>query len=279
MEPRHPRAAEWIAQNETLTTRRGHHIAYRRRGTGPTVVALHGFPTWSYDYAAVAADLAADHDIITLDFLGYGASDKPAGYRYSVAEGADTVEDLLAHLGVGTAHLLVHDFGGIVGRLPFAITGLTLLNTGIVYRAYRPTRLQRLLATPVLGALIARGISAASLRRGLDGVWGATKLTDAEFDELWQGISRCDGHRLAHHQIRYNAERDRHHERWAAALAAWPGPLQLVWGLDDPVSGRHILDPATEMLPRARVTALEGVGHFPQAEAPAAVTAAVRACV
>jgi pimeloyl-ACP methyl ester carboxylesterase len=72
-----PRAADWIAENDTLVTRRGHRIAFRRRGVGPTVLMLHGFPTWSYDYAEVASDLARDHDVITLDFLGYGASDKP----------------------------------------------------------------------------------------------------------------------------------------------------------------------------------------------------------
>lgn len=63
---------------------RGHRIAFRRRGQGPVVLVLHGFPTWSYDYAEVANDLARDHDVITLDFLGYGASDKPNPYEYSV---------------------------------------------------------------------------------------------------------------------------------------------------------------------------------------------------
>ena len=93
-----PRAREWIDQCETLITRRGHRIAFRRRGHGPTVLLLHGFPTWSYDYADVATDLATDHDVVTLDFLGYGASDKPDPYEYSVAESADVVQDLVAHL-------------------------------------------------------------------------------------------------------------------------------------------------------------------------------------
>ena len=33
-----PRAQEWIDQCETLVSRRGHRIAFRRRGEGPTVV-------------------------------------------------------------------------------------------------------------------------------------------------------------------------------------------------------------------------------------------------
>ncbi|GAA2773374.1 alpha/beta fold hydrolase [Mycolicibacterium pallens] len=281
-----PSASEWIAQCEQLHTRRGHRIAFRRRGSGPSVLLLHGFPTWSYDYAAVATDLARDHDVITIDFLGYGASDKPNPYAYSVAESADVVEDLMAHLGLASVHLVVHDYGGIVGqeiadrqlagRLPFTVDSLTILNCGIVYSAYRPTRLQKLLNTPILGQLIAGRITPATLRKGLAAVWGDTKLTDAEFEELWQGISRDDGHKLAHLLIRYNTERASHHGRWEAALAAWDRPLHLIWGLSDPVSGRHVLQEATRLLPQATVTELVGVSHFPQTEAPDAVAAAIR---
>jgi pimeloyl-ACP methyl ester carboxylesterase len=282
-----PRAREWIAQCETLKSRRGHHLAFRRRGTGPTVLLLHGFPTWSYDYATAAADLARDNSVITLDFLGYGASDKPNLYDYSVAESADCVEDLLAHLNIKAVQKLVaHDYGGIVvqelldrhlaGKLPFQIEALAVLNCGIVYSAYRPTYLQRLLATPFLGKLIASRITAGTVRSGLAGLWGATKLSEDEFQELWHGIELKDGHKLAHLLIQYNAERAAHHRRWEAALAAWMGPLHLIWGLDDPVSGRHVLEKAAQMLPRAAVTKLEDVGHFPQIEAPEVVATAIR---
>ena len=246
---------------------------------------LHGFPTWSYDYADIAADLAADHDVITLDFLGYGASDKPNPYEYSVSESADVVEDLVAHLRLDSVRLVAHDYGGIVaqelidrvlaGTLGFAISSLVMMNSGMVYSAYRPTRLQRLLILPVIGKLIAGRVDAGRLRSGLNGV-RAVPLTDAELDGLWHGVALRDGHRLAHLLIRYNAERAIHHRRWEKALADWDGPLHLVWGLDDPVSGRHVLERAVRVLPRAKVTELEGVGHYPQSEAPQAVAAALR---
>jgi pimeloyl-ACP methyl ester carboxylesterase len=278
-------ARKWIHECETLTSRRGHRIAFRRRGQGPVVLMLHGFPTWSYDYADIANDLASDHDVITLDFLGYGASDKPNPYDYSVAESADIVEDLAAHLHLDSVQLVAHDYGGIVGQelidralagqLPFTISSVVMLNSGIVYSAYRPTRMQKLLIRPVLGKLLASRIGADRLRAALDDVRGS-RLTDTEFDDLWYGVSRQDGHKLAHLHIRYNAERAAHHARWEKALADWGGPLRLVWGLDDPVSGRHVLEAATKVLPRAVVTELPGVGHYPQSEAPAAVAAAVR---
>jgi pimeloyl-ACP methyl ester carboxylesterase len=280
-----PRAAEWIAENDTLVSRRAHRIAFRRRGVGPTVLLLHGFPTWSYDYAEVASDLARDHDVITLDFLGYGASEKPNPYEYSVAESADTVEDLTAQLDVKSVRLVIHDYGGIVGQelvdranrgqLSFTIDSLIMLNSGIVYSAYRPTRLQKLLILPVIGRLLASRVSAARVRSALDAIRG-TPLADTEFDDLWLGLSRDNGHKLSHLLIKYNAERAIHHRRWETALANWTGPLHLVWGLDDPVSGRHVLEQATKVLPHAAVTELAGVGHYPQSEAPQAVIAAVR---
>jgi pimeloyl-ACP methyl ester carboxylesterase len=280
-----PRAAEWIAENDTLVSRRRHRIAFRRRGEGPTLFLLHGFPTWSYDYAEVASDLARDHDVITLDFLGYGASDKPNPYQYSVAESADIVEDLVAHLGVKSARLVIHDYGGIVGQelvdrankgeLGFEVDSIVMLNCGIVYSAYRPTRQQKLLIMRVVGKLLASRVSAARVHSLLDAVRGS-KLTDAEFDDLWLGMSRQNGQKLWHLLIKYNAERAIHHRRWEAALATWDGPLHLVWGLDDPVSGRHVLEQAAKVLPHATVTELAGVGHYPQSEAPQAVAAAVR---
>ena len=249
------------------------------------MLLLHGFPTWSYDYAEVATDLAVDHDVITMDFLGYGASDKPDSYQYSVAESADTVEDLVAHLNLTSVRLVVHDYGGIVGQelvdranrgeLPFTIDHLTMLNCGIVYSAYRPTRLQKLLIRPVIGKLLAGQVSAARVRSALDAVRG-TPLSDSEFDDLWLGMSRDNGHKLSHLLIKYNAERAVHHQRWESALADWAGPLHLVWGLADPVSGSHVLELAVKTLPRAVVTELPGVGHYPSSEAPQAVAAAVR---
>jgi pimeloyl-ACP methyl ester carboxylesterase len=281
-----PQAKEWIAQNEKLKTRKNHNLAFRKRGSGPPILLLHGFPTWSYDYAGVAVDLETDHTVITLDFLGYGASDKPAPYSYSVGESADSVEDLLAHLTISEIELVVHDYGGIVGqelvdrhlsgKLPFSIKALTILNCGIVYSAYRPTTTQKLLITPVIGRVLASFITAEKTRTLLEGVWGNNKLSNESFQNLWHGIALKDGNKLAYLHIRYNSEREQHHARWEAALRKWEGPLHFIWGMEDPVSGKHVLELAVKEYPRAVVTELKGVGHFPQDEAPAAVAAAIR---
>ncbi|KAJ6789657.1 hypothetical protein PWT90_08671 [Aphanocladium album] len=283
-------ASEWIAQNDTLTSRNGHHIAYRRRGRGPTVLLLHGFPTWSYDWVGVAKDLETDHDVVTLDFLGYGASDKLNPYSYSVDESADTIEDLFALLKITSTHLVAHDYGGIVAQelldrvrskqLPFSIETVAITNCSIVASAYRPTFLQRLLAVPYIGPVVASSVTAGMLRKGLEGVWGkSAPITDEQFENLYHGISLKNGLANSHLLIGYNAERAIHSERWEAALAAWKGPVYLIWGIDDPVSGQRVLDLATEKYSQVSVTRLEGVGHFAPDEAPLAVAKAIRTAV
>lgn len=79
------------------------------------VVFLHGFPTSSYDYIKLWPLFKQDHEqnnkiksIVTFDYLGYGFSDKPLEYDYSLFEMADMVDALLMHLSnVQIAYYLI----------------------------------------------------------------------------------------------------------------------------------------------------------------------------
>ena len=83
------------------------------------------------------------------------------------------------------------------------------MNCAIVCSEYRPMALQEELADPERGERVASGIPSAGIRAGgARYPRGVAKVTDSEFDNLWAGISRDEGHKLAHLLIRYNAERD-----------------------------------------------------------------------
>jgi pimeloyl-ACP methyl ester carboxylesterase len=71
------------------------------------------------------------------------------------------------------------------------------------------------------------------------------------------------------------AERRRHRQRWAGALIQARVPLRLVIGMQDPIAGGHMLERYRELLPKPDTVALEGLGHYPQVEAPEHVLAAV----
>jgi pimeloyl-ACP methyl ester carboxylesterase len=61
------------------------------------------------------------------------------------------------------------------------------------------------------------------------------------------------------------------------AGGAADGPLTLIDGAADPISGAHMAARYRELVPRADVTLLEGIGHYPQVEAPGAVVEAYSA--
>nr|WP_232328429.1 alpha/beta hydrolase [Kibdelosporangium sp. MJ126-NF4]CTQ92448.1 hydrolase [Kibdelosporangium sp. MJ126-NF4] len=83
------------------------------QGTGSPVVLLHGFPQTHLMWRHVAADLAADHTVITPDLRGYGDSDKPDGGYDKRTMAADIVE-LARKLGFSQFALAGHDRGALV---------------------------------------------------------------------------------------------------------------------------------------------------------------------
>lgn len=68
-------------------------------------------------------------------------------------------------------------------------------------------------------------------------------------------------------------ERRQYRERWVTAMESAAVPLSMINGPMDPISGRHLAEAFAKRNPRARVEILEGVGHYPQVEAPAKVAA------
>jgi haloalkane dehalogenase len=82
-------------------------------GSGPAFVVLHGFPDNSHIYDDLIPHLvAAGRRTIAIDFLGFGASDKPEGARYSFDQQLSDVEAVVGVLGLERIIPVGHDAGG-----------------------------------------------------------------------------------------------------------------------------------------------------------------------
>src|SRR3954470_3332870 len=83
-------------------------------GAGPALVLMHGFP----DNLRIWDDLiphlnAAGRRVVTFDFLGFGASDKPAGAVYSFQQQLGDLEAVVAGLDLGKIVPVAHDASGM----------------------------------------------------------------------------------------------------------------------------------------------------------------------
>ena len=144
-------------------------IFLRRAGIGPTMTLLHGFPSSSHDWAAVLPALAERNSLVLFDFLGFGASQKPADHDYSIHEQADLVEAIWAHEQVSATVVVAHDYAVSVaqellarraeGALSVELIEVHLLNGGLYPDVYRPQPGQLALLDPELGPRIGAQIT------------------------------------------------------------------------------------------------------------------------
>ncbi|MEU5256687.1 alpha/beta fold hydrolase [Streptomyces longwoodensis] len=89
-------------------------------GSGPrTRLYLHGLGSSSPVYwaAAAAHPLLTGHRSLLLDLLGFGISDRPTDFGYTMEEHADTVAGALRAAGVHGAEVVAHSLGGAVAIL------------------------------------------------------------------------------------------------------------------------------------------------------------------
>lgn len=257
-----------------------------RRAGGSPVLVLHGFPTCSFDWEPVLADLSTAHRVVVPDMLGYGFSSKPDRH-YSLFDQADMVEGLVAVLGLDEVILITHDIGDSVGgeivareldgTLTFRVARRVVSNGSIYLDLAQLTDGQKLLASlpderlPADAAPDAAALAAA-LRATLapDSRVSAENLADHA--EL---IVRDGGNQLLARLIRYIEERRVHEPRWTGAIERHPAPLTVVWGDADPIAVWPMAERLGAARPDAIVVRLDGVGHYPMLEDPARFGAAV----
>ena len=252
----------------------------------PPLLVLHGFPTSSFDYAAVLDGLRAGRRVLLFDMLGYGLSEKP-DVAYRLATQADLATALVAELGIDRLSLLTHDMGDTVGGELLArhLEGAwemeiveRILTNGSIYieLAHLSDGQQLLLSLPdeALDAELAP--DRAALMAALAATFSPqTEADEVELDAASRQIVHAGGNRLLARTIRYIEERRRHQDRYTGAIERHPSPLTVVWGRDDPIAVVEMVDRLALARPDAVVEILDGVGHYPMVETPERFLAAL----
>lgn len=112
----------------------GYRRAYRRRGSGPPLLLLHGLACDSSTWLPVMDQLAEHFTVVAPDLLGHGESDKPNA-DYSLGGFANGMRDLLTILGIDKVTVVGHSFGGGVAmqfayQFPERTERVVLVSTG-----------------------------------------------------------------------------------------------------------------------------------------------------
>jgi pimeloyl-ACP methyl ester carboxylesterase len=248
----------------------------------PPLLLIHGFPTASFDWHPLWDSLARRYSLYALDLPGFGLSAKPRDFDYPIAAQADVCEALLALHGVTRPHVLAHDYGVTVaqellarereGRLPLA--SVCFLNGGLFPETHRARPVQKLLAHPWTGPLLARAISYRGFERTMQRIGGRRPPSARDLRDLWWLLQQDNGRQALARLINYMEQRRVQRPRWVGALVDSTVPRRLLCGALDPVSGRHLAERYRELVPRPDVVVFDDLGHYPHLEDPAAVLTA-----
>jgi cis-3-alkyl-4-acyloxetan-2-one decarboxylase len=267
----------------------GERMHYVDEGAGRPVLLLHGNPTWSFLYRKVIAALrggaGGPFRTVAPDLLGLGLSDKPRSLSaHSLRRHGEAVLALVERLDLRDVVLVVQDWGGPVGAWMAAhaggrVTGLVVMNTSVLApTSFRTTAFHRFARLPVVSDVAFRLLGFPL------GVLGRTQADPRSISGDVQRAYRWPLRRVRDRAAPLAMARMvpsatdhpslpalREGEAW---VRAFQGPVELVWGVKDPILGRA-LRRHREALPHARVTELPA-GHFLQEEKPEEIAAAIR---
>jgi pimeloyl-ACP methyl ester carboxylesterase len=248
---------------------RGLTLSYRQWGTAesPPLLLVHGVPDGAFVWTRLAEGISDVRRVIAPDLPGFGRSDKPRGFEYSIPRLAEVLGSFVDALGLERFDLGVHDFAGaygvgMAGRRPDAVGKLLLFNTNS-FTGWRWHSVARRWRRPVLGELMMAPIPRALFRAGLARSFVGEPPAWFE-DQVWEGWRRWPTRRAI--LKLYRASDPSSYGFAEEVLPALRGkPTLVVWGQQDRFVSRRYADRFGEAL-GARVVPIEDAGHFPMVE-------------
>ena len=232
--------------------------AHRVRGRGPALLLSHGVIESWRSWAEVAEALEDRFTVVSLDGRGRGETPAPGPFTY--ADLAADVEDLVQHLGLAAFFHAGHSMGGRVAlehalRFPGRVRGLAVVSA----RAEAPD---------AAGRARLRQLAAVARERGPGeaiGLWSSPGDPHHGRVRAISAANPAEGTALALEAIAA-----------AGSLLERLGEIEvptLVVAGDRDAAYVRSAELMARAIPGARLHLLEGIGHFPNLEAPAELAA------
>lgn len=258
-------------------------VAYRRVGSGPDVLFVHGWPVSGATFRTLLPHLADQVTCHVIDLPGAGSSRFSAATTLTVDQHIATVRAVVDALGFDEVAVVGHDSGGMIARHAMAgdsrLRAMGLIDTeqprGINWR-FRMFLLGRHL--PGFGANLRWAIGQRRVRRSglvLGGAFADKSLLDGEFDEFFLQPLRSNPERLDAAVRLLRSFQSKHIANLGPLHQKITVPVQLVWGEKDPFFPVEWAREMVDTFPDARLSVIDGAWLFSHEEKPAAVAQAL----
>lgn len=279
-----PRDVEWVKfarelhhpQNSWFAMIDGMRVHYQdfgKEGDIP-IVMIHGFTASNFVWSDVVKPIASHgYRVIAPDLIGYGFSDKPRSFEYTIESQARMIAHLLDTLEIEKAIFVGSSYGAAVAMtiaLDFSerVERLVLVDA-VINNHVKDQNLLRLGRVPILGDLISPLIldSKRAMRLRMQQTYHPDNqhiiLDDERFESHHRPLRAANTHRAVIKTLRHwHAERIEHEAHRITQ------PTLIIWGREDadiPLEHGQVL---YSLIPDSHLVVFKNCGHIPQEEYP-----------
>ncbi len=248
----------------------GHAMAYLRVGRGEPVLLVHGITTYSFIWRKIIPILSKEYDVIAIDLLGCGDSDKPLDVSYAIKDHAERLYEFISKLELGKCHFVGHDLGGGMGQIfavrhPEMIYDLTLINT--VAYDFWPVQPIVALRTPIVRQFLMASLDLGTFKLIVKrGIYHKDRVTNELMGLFIKPMQTTEGRKAFMHFAKCL---DNHNlMEIEEDLRRLKIPVLIIRGDADPYLSATISEKLHSEILGSRLVRISTGGHFIQEDEP-----------
>ena len=268
-------------EHSRFTKVNGLRVHYQETGDpqAPPIFLIHGFLSSTFVWSRVFLEIAAaGFRVIAPDLIGYGYSDKPKNFDYTIESQADVIAGLIERLGCERPILIGSSYGGAIAATvalnkPEFVTKLVMVGA-VSNNEPKRYLMMRLVRTPLLGDVVSPLLASSRrlLRARMKRIYDRHKQVLDEFrvEARFLPLRAAGTHRAIIRTVRnWDASRIQREAHSIRQLTL------LLWGDNDPDVPLRDGEKLQRQISNSRLIVFRGCGHHPQEEYPAAFTEVV----
>jgi pimeloyl-ACP methyl ester carboxylesterase len=266
-----PVAGKDLVDSGTFKEIDGMQIHLEHEGSGPPIILIHGYTsnliTWRFNTRELAAK---GFSVWALDLPGFGYSDKPKDFGYTLADYADFMAKFMDAEGIKKAVLVGNSMGGNIAietylKYPDRVERLVLIDSGGYPEEEGGFFLFNLMQYPVAGDILMsfnyRWVIKQSM---LSGIYYDNKfVTDDVIDSYYKVYKTENGRKGP---LWVGRAIDWSHDLTADMIKTIAVPTLVIWGKEDTLIPVTDADLFGRDIAGSRVIVIGEAGHMPHEE-------------
>ena len=240
-------------------------IHYLQQGKGEDILLIHSVGQSLYTFRELISRLSSKFRVTAIDLVGFGYSEKPYYFGYTLNEMADFIARFMDAMEMETAHLLGFSMGAgyvinFAKKYPERVGRLILLSPGGI-TPDMPSSVKSL-ESRIFGGIAARMISYKSVKKMLSECYfDLTNHTDEVVEEYYKPIASPDSKRIIRTCVTcYDDEEVIHSLRDVSA------DTLLLWGNEDKWHTPDMANLFRAVMPNVNYTLVRNAGHLAHEE-------------